>query len=70
MCIHDLTEADFTKMTEDQLWECRFELTEEISSLAREIANSQRFIFTNTDLIEQIELELEAREAKEKGQMN
>lgn len=70
MCIHDLTGEDFAKMTQDELMEHHIDFTCQIADASRAIANAQRHIYVVTDLIEELELELEAREVGDKNQMN
>lgn len=70
MCLCELIETETTKMNEEQLQEHHFEIILELAESAREVANIQNKVQALTHRIEEVELELEAREAKNQGNLN
>jgi len=70
MCVCNFIESDVSKLNEEQIVDHHVDLITEISQSAREIANLQVKIQFLTDRIEEVELELEARECKANGKMN
>jgi hypothetical protein len=66
----DLINKKVSKLDKDEIFEHRYDLIEEISYLARQIASYQKRVWFLGDRADEVELELEAREAKESGKMN
>lgn len=61
----DQIQQNLATMSEDQLSEHHFDLTIELSEIAREISNLQRRAYMLTDRVEEIELIWETKRPKE-----
>lgn len=71
MCIKCDQMSEFpNKLSEDQLMDQHSELILEIAYLAREISQNQQRIAMLSDRCEEIETEMDLREAKNSGSIN
>lgn len=68
-----MKKLDFDKMTEDELFEYHFELTQEITDATRHILHVKREIVKMSRELDKIELQIEGKHAdklKEENRLN
>lgn len=64
MCICELINKDLTKMNEEELFELHYEISSDISFLAREAADIQSNINALHEFITGVEDEIDSRNSK------